>query len=84
MKRARDAYILLASKEAVQVRTRETRPPADRAHHLGGVIGQHAGSSATRAPAKSGQGRGQSRAKVAKSEYRDLGEFLGLQSFFFY
>jgi hypothetical protein len=40
----------------------------------------YAGSSATRAPARIGQGR----AKVAKSEYRDLGEFLGLQYFFFY
>jgi hypothetical protein len=29
-----------------------------------------------------GQGRVQSRAKVAKSEYRDLGEFSDLQSFF--
>jgi dCTP deaminase len=75
-------FYILASKEAVQV-----LPYSAEMVPFDPLVGEfrvyHAGSSATPAPARIGQGRGQGRAKVAKSEYRDLGEFLRLQSFFF-
>jgi hypothetical protein len=64
-------FYILASKEVVQVLPDYSAEMVPFDPLVAEFRVYYAGSSATRALARIGQ----SRAKVAKSEYRDLGEF---------